>query len=79
MTNRADEVGDMNSLLFGGDSSLVNLKCFVGEGQPTEDELRTALASAMSQRKKGTALVAKRFNDDATKADIRALTAAAIA
>jgi hypothetical protein len=70
-------VGDaeLNALLFGECSTLVNVKCFVGEGAFTEDDLRGELKSALKQRADGSARVSDSFGDDAPKVDVRALLA----
>ncbi len=66
---------ELNSLLFGSDTTLVNIKCFTGDGQFTETDLRREIASALQQRKSGTASISDSFNDDAQKIDIRAAVA----
>jgi len=73
MTNK-DDAG-LNALLFGGESTLLNVKGFVGDGPFTEDDLRHAVKEAITQRRSGTAHISESFNDDAQKIDIRAVVA----
>ena len=64
------------SLLFLGDTRLINLRCFRGTGTSvTAEEIFGQLRSSVEQRKNGTAMVSESFNDDATKVDVRAFVA----
>ncbi len=75
MANQS-EIADVASLLFGGDAKVMNIKCFVGDGPFTEDELRREFGSAIRQRRDAEAKVLPHFHDDAPKSDIRALITA---
>ena len=76
MTN-GTEREHLASLLFEGDTTLINLRCFRIEGgvPVTKDEIAAEFRSAIEQKRNGTATVSKRFNDDAKKIDVRALVA----
>ena len=72
MTNMSEREG-LRSLLFEGDTTLVNLRCFRGEGPlVTHENICAQMRSAIQQKQDGTAIISKRFNDDAQKVDVRA-------
>jgi hypothetical protein len=83
MTNTSEKE-QLMSLLFEGDTQLVDLKFFRGfpdqgtraDGETlavTEEDICREFRSAIEQRRAGTADVSKSFNDDAPKIDVRTL------
>jgi hypothetical protein len=74
MTN-GTEREQLMSLLFGGDMTLINLRCFRGTRKTvTAAEIAGQIRSALEQRNH-TAMVSESFNDDAVRVDVRALVA----
>jgi hypothetical protein len=81
MANRTERELLM-SLLFGGDTTLINLRCFrrhgdgiANEPKTTSEEIAAQIRSALKQKEDGTATVSTSFQDDATKIDVRAVVA----
>jgi hypothetical protein len=76
MTN-VSEKDQLMSLLFGGDTTLLDLKVFRGFApkgvEVTTEDICREIHSAVTQKENGTATVSKSFGDDAPKVDVRTL------
>lgn len=73
MTTRSGSKAPL--LLFSEEARLINVKCFLGDGPHTREDLRAQVESALRQRRESTATVSDRFTDDAQRIDVRALVA----
>lgn len=72
MMNRSERER-LLSLLFEGDTKLVNLRCFRGDdASVTDEEICGQIRSAVQQKQTGAAVGSARFFDDVPKVDVRA-------